>query len=315
MVPENGTSVRAGNYAVTTSKIRPWLSTPVTAAPAKSRRSKTSPIILNPLFEECANLTTDPYWTSIFHQAALGKFPRGFLYKDVYLTYKRGAKITRLEIPTVPVEALSACISFFTKTAGLMSTADQERARQEFEERMADTLSIHSCRWDQIKKKVRDILIGTFVQEVAESLKLSENEENQLSTTIHLGFFLGYFQNKHVNYENGRIRSIGGLNQDPQTKIFSIDPSFVPKVAKSSKSKSQCKPDDHPKDKQSFLFLWLKFLEKFEKKAILSLQAPLQIINTPPTIADVSDITGTSTSDHQAGSGSPVYSSDHLDSE
>lgn len=266
-------SPSAGHYAVSTTKIRPWR-TPQTA-PTKSRRAKAQPVILHPVFEECAELTADTYWKSIFHKAALGKLQRGFMFKDGYLTHKRGTKFTSLEVPSSTVEAVAACIGFFTKSAGLMSPADQERNRLEYDQRMLKTLSIHTCRWDQIKKRVRDILINAYIQDLITSYSLNETQAKEVSTLIHLGFFLGHFQRKSVEYAEGRILSIGGLQRDPDTGVFYIDPALIPKAPKVNKAKAQGGTDH-----ASFMALWLKFLKRFEKKGP-STGSEFQILNAP----------------------------------
>ena len=257
---------RAGNYAVATAKTRPWLSTPIGATTTKSRKSKAQVVISNPLFTECATLTTDPFWISIFTQAAIGKFPRGFSYKENILTYKRGVKISSIEVPTEATLAKDACIMFFGKMAGLLSESDQERTRHEYDQRMLEKVALKSCTWSDIKKKkIRDLLIGTFVQDISRIFELTDKEDDQLSTIVSIGFLLGHFQGKNVAFENGRITAIHGLMYDPNNRIFYLDASLVPKVTKSSKSK---KTDEEGKEGKnlSFLNLWVKFLDNLEKK-------------------------------------------------
>lgn len=254
---------RAGNYAVATAKTRPWLSTPIGVTTTKSRKSKAQVVISNPLFTECATLTTDPFWVSIFTQAAIGKFPRGFSYKENILTYKRGVKTSSIEVPPEAHLAKDTCIMFFGKMAGILSESDQERTRQEYDRRMLEKVALKSCAWTDIKKKkIRDLLIGTFVQDISRIFELTDKEEDQLSTIVSIGFLLGYFQGKNVAFENGRITAIHGLMYDPNNRIFYLDSSLVPKVTKSSKSK---KTDEEGKN-LSFLNLWTKFLESLEKK-------------------------------------------------
>ncbi len=258
---------RAGNYAVATAKTRPWLSTPIGVTTAKSRRSKAQTVIANPLFTECATLTTDPFWISIFTQAAIGKFPRGFSYKEGLLTYKRGVKISSIEVPPEAPLAKDACIAFFGKTAGILSDTDQERTRQEFDRRMHEKTSLKACSWSDIKKKkIRDILIGTFVQDISRIFELTDKEDAQLSTIVSIGFLLGYFQGKNVAFEDGRITAINGLMYDPNNRVFYIDPILTPKITKSSKSKKTEEDDGKESKNVSFLNLWVKFLEHLEKK-------------------------------------------------
>jgi len=281
---DNSTSNRAnddksgvGNYAVATIKTRPWLSSQGSTSlnvvgSGKNRRSKNQPQIVNPIFEACAQKITDSFWVSVFSQAAIGKFPRGFMFKDNALTYKRGTKIQRIELSTDPSIAVIESMSFFTRTAGIMSSTDQERSRRELEDRLLESQSLHSCSWTEIKKKkVREMLIGTFIEDLVHKYGLSDREKINLKSMINLGFILGYFQNNNVHFEHGRIQSIAGLNYDEVTRKFSIDSSCVPRISKSSKNKFSKTEEDSDgliKDPHivSFMTLWIRFLESLEKR-------------------------------------------------
>lgn len=276
---------KAGNYAVATGKARPWLSTPIVAPQSKIRRTKNAPVIKNPIFAECAKLTSDPFWISLFNQGSLNKFPRGFMFSEMQLMYKRGTRTTRIEISESPVEAMSAIMAFLGTTAGIMSESDQQRAKKFLDAQNSNILSIKNCSWSQIKKdKVKEMLISTFVREVAQMFTLNSTEKKQLETTIHIGFFLGYFQTKHVIFTRGRIVAIDGLNFDTATRSFIIDSSLTPKAKKSSSSKKN--NDDKIKEKKSFMSQWSKFLERFSKSG----PSPTIHISPAPDIDDV-DVT------------------------
>lgn len=307
-IPSNqsndNSTVKAGNYAIATAKTRPWLSTPIVTTTAKSRRTKAQVQIVYPLFSECAALTTDPFWISIFNNAAKGTFPRGFTYyqdrkdqreeslsgiSDVpsgsqILTYKRGVKTFSTDVPSNPADAIVVCISFFARTAGIMSESDQERTKREYDQRMLEQTSIRTCTWADIKKKkIRDILIGTFVQKIGQVFELTDKESDQLSTMISIGFLLGYFQSKNVVFDQGRIKAIVGLLFDPETRVFFLDSSLSPKITKTSKTsktgKHEGEEGEHaPRDSVSFISLWSKFLDNMET---LSRKNESGLRNTP----------------------------------
>ncbi len=292
---------RVGNYAVTTNKSRPWLSTPIVPPQSKTRRSRGDPIIVNPIFEDCSKLATDPFWINLFHMAAAGKLPRGFMYRNGLLTHKRGLKVSRIEIPIAPVEALSATMSFLMKMGGIMSEFDQEQARQRYNNLPVSTLSIQTCQWSDIKNPhIKELVVNNFVQEVVETYKIEKNEKKDLATTIHIGFILGKFQDKHIQFESGRIRSIDGLNFDAKTRQFSIDPSFLTKISKNSGGRKGEKRNEDRKNvserstesesshrevrnKESYGTKWIKFIQKLEKKIPLS-DSSVSIINSPSMI-------------------------------
>lgn len=289
-IPIVDETVRAGNYAIATAKTRPWLSTPIVASTTKSRRTKSQVQIVYPLFSECAAITTDPFWSSIFSNAAKGTFPRGFTYyhdestNSRILTYKRGVKTWSTEVPSDPAEAIVTCVGFFARTAGIMSESDQERTKQEYDRRMLEQTSIRASTWSEIKKKkIRDILIGTFVQDIVKAFELTDKESDQLSTTISVGFLLGFFQSKNVHFEQGRIKGIIGLMYDADTRTFFIDPSLTPKISKTSKSRAgkDSEDGDTCKESVSFLNLWVKFIEGIEKSASKNEATRFQSALTP----------------------------------
>jgi hypothetical protein len=283
-----------GNYAVATIRTRPWLATPITTAGSgsgKARRSKNQPAILNPIFEQCTQHITDPFWISIFNQAAIGKFPRGFLFKDNSLTYKRGTKISRIDLSTDPVTAATELMTFFGRMAGIMSTADQARSRQELEDRLTEGVSLHTCTWADIKKKkVREMLIGSFVEDLVKQYELVDRERIQLRSMINLGFILGHFSSTNVQFSQGRIHGIAGLDFDATTRKFSINSSCQPRHSKSSKSRQSrsVKIVDAETESVSssglvsFMVLWIKFLESLEKRAH-GKAGPLDLPPTPMT--------------------------------
>lgn len=281
----NSSGHKVGNYAVNSTKSRPWLETPINQSQSKTRRSKSLPLIINPIFDECAQLTTDPYWMSIFNQAAIGKFPRGFMYRDGYLTYKKGNRVQRLEMPQAPIEAYSACLSFFNKTAGMMSTSDMAKNQQEYDLRISTTKSIFDCTWSDIKNsEIRKLLFSDFNEELSKRFRLTTEEKLQLSTTIHLGFYLGYFQDRQVDFREGKIHSIKGLLFNHESRLFTIDPKLQPKVVKISKRIQ----DGSSRDKNSLLSQWNKYLEKYEKKYAMNTGSTMNIINSPKLI--ISDL-------------------------
>ena len=253
-----------GSYAVSSLEARPWASTSVSISRPKTRRAKPDPIVVNPIFKECANLITDPTWKTIFSEASLGKLPRGFTYKDGYITHKIRNKISRIEISTNPEVALDECLHFFKEKAGIMSQEDQKRAREDFEEYLLNSGALCPTRWSEIrKKKVKDVLISTFIAKIAKEIGLNQAEKDDLKNKIYLGFILGCFGNDQVELENGYITNIAGLDFNQDNRNFQIDYTRAPKQLKKSRRVEKASIP-----KNSFYTLWIKFLESLEKRVV-----------------------------------------------
>ena len=89
---------KKGGYAVTTIHSMPWLSTEITVKKNKTTRQRSKNQIIYPIFQKCSEIHEDPYWQCLFNQASQGKLPRGFMYRNGVLTYRKGNKTYKLEI-------------------------------------------------------------------------------------------------------------------------------------------------------------------------------------------------------------------------
>jgi hypothetical protein len=259
------TSTRSPNsYTIPSFESRPWSSTSVTVSRPKTRRARPEPVIVNPIFKECAELTTDTMWKSIFNEAALGKLPRGFSFKNGYITHKIRNKVSRLEISDNPSVVLNECIDFFREKAGIMSQEDQKRAKESFEDYLLSTKELYPTKWSAIrKKKIKNALISTYMAKVGKDLHLNQEEKGDLKNTIYLGFILGCFGNNQVELKEGYIHEIIGLEFNEETRKFYIDYSRAPKqIKRSRRNEKEVKPKD------SFYLFWLKFLNTLERKSM-----------------------------------------------
>ena len=253
-----------GNYAVSSLEMRPWASTSVTISRPKTRRAKPDPVVVNPIFKDCADLVTDLTWKTIFTEASFGKLPRGFTFKDGYITHKIRNKVIRIEITSDPEGAVNECLHFFKKKAGIMSQEDQKKAKEDFEDYLLKSGALCPQRWSEIrKKKIKDVLISTFIAKLGKEINLTPVEKADLKNKIYLGFILGCFTNDQVELDNGYITNIDGLDFNQETRSFYIDYSRAPKQLKKSR-----RVEKATKPKNSFYTLWIKFLESLEKRVI-----------------------------------------------
>jgi hypothetical protein len=245
-----------------------WITTSVTASKPKTRRAKAEPIVVNAVFKACEDLTVDPTWKTIFSEAAYGKLPRGFTYKNGYLTHKIRNKISRLELSsTDPQVVMEECMRFMKEKAGIMSQEDQRKAKEEFEEHLIQAGNLRPNQWSEIKKKkkIRNVLLSTFITQLSKEMALTQTEKEDLRNKIFLGLILGCFGNEQIEVKDGYITNIAGLVFDPATRHFSIDYSKAPKQLKKSRRSDK---DKAVVPKTSFYLLWIKFLESLEHHVV-----------------------------------------------
>jgi hypothetical protein len=259
VVQVNYQAPRAGGYA---APVMSWLSTPVQTA-TKARKHKATPAVVYPNLAQCANLCTDQFWRDVFTRAAQGKFPRGFTCKGDILTYKNRNKVQTMTIPQGDAQdILPILLEFFRVQGGIASEQDEERVRQEREARLAETQAFERITWPEIRKKkaLHDLVISTYIDELAQRMELKEPEKMNLKTTINLGFLLGCFTDERVQFDHGKILALNGLTWDAVAHVFSLDPTCIPKEKRSRPVDKSVK-----KETVNFLDQWGRFLGNLDK--------------------------------------------------
>ena len=250
--------LRVGHYA-TANIARPWLSTPAGARTTKKSSSKKmkSIEIINPVFRDWSNETSDPFWKAILVSASIRKFRRGFGYQNSTLTYKNRNKIETLEINAeTPKEV---CLDWF-RSRGITSEIDQQNRTHQHNELTPDKLT-----WSDIKnkKKLQSLLIETYISELKLRYQLTSEESNQLNMIVKLRFIMGYFTDSNIQFQNSRITNLIGLNWDSNSRKFTIDSG---PISKPRKSCSRKKYDPHKESNINLMDSWLKFLDILEKR-------------------------------------------------
>ena len=232
----------------------------------KKKKKVLKPII-NPIFEECSNLTEDNFWKSTFMECARGKFPRGFIFKNNLITYRKANKNTRLEISDSPREVYLATIDFFQRIGGIMSNQDRKRLQELEDEKLLEKQQEESeITWKEItSEKIKDIVISEFIMDICENMNFNEAEKKELTTTIKKGFMLKYFTYSNIIMSEGKITEIDGLVYDEKTQQYEIDSSVITrrpgrKITGLGVEISDKKPD------VDFLDIWVKYLENLENK-------------------------------------------------
>lgn len=243
-------------FAISTTGNMPWLNTtPLPDKKVKSRKIKVSPVIVNDIFFECSQLIDDEYWRDILVSMSHNKIPKGFIYKDGYLTHKKGSKSQNVEIPESPIDALRLILSFMKTTAGLRSAQDRAREKRIEEQALVEQPELTWAELKKIKRALPDMYISNFIRWIAKSLSLTKPESAQLRTLINLGIIFGHIDDIHIKFDVV-IQSIDGLGFDAESRRFYLN---LPKMP-SMKDKSRYKGMDECLGKKvtpvSFIEMW-----------------------------------------------------------
>ena len=260
-----------GKYNVSISFFTsPWKKdkpkTPTSTTPGGNRRRKTLKPIIHPIFEQCANLSTDEFWAAIFMDCARGKFPRGYSFKNNLLTHKKGNKISTLELNSSPTDVFIMVIKFFQTVSGILSEADRKRKQDEEDIKLAEEAEGNDeLTWKDVKtEKLREVMIGEFINSLATRMKFNEEEKRELITTVKKGLMLKYFNANNIVMEGGRIIEIDGLIFNRNTNMYEIDKAYIRNTERKGNGLgvevSESKP---PVD---FLEIWRKYLESLDNK-------------------------------------------------
>jgi hypothetical protein len=225
---------------------------------SRNKKSKAQPVIVNPVFQECSTMTIDPFWISIFEKAAIGRYPRGFMFKNGTFTYKVKTKTYTLDIPENAEEVYKKTIDFMKKTAKLSSEIDRENDRQEIEEKTS-SVTFEQTNWGDIKKKkIKNMLLSTYISKISKIHNFDRKQTETLKMNINVGFCLGFFNKNDIIFQNGEIIEIKGLIYDQTEKNYIIDPKRQPKAKKIAKTSETVE-----KPKLSFISLWNDFLDYY----------------------------------------------------
>lgn len=196
----------------------------------------------NPEFEECERYTLDPYWLEIFKNCVKGKMPKSIKYTNdgtitVYVDKK--AECISLNIDDGK-ELYLTMMDIFKNKLGMKSSRDIDKQRLELKKVKDCLMGTQGDEWKQVKpKKTKDALLLKYVLEKKNQYGLTSRQVRTLLSIIKLGMSFHSITMKDVDYHDGKIHEIKGIeyicDSDGHVKDFVID---IPKFVGSKKEKS-----------------------------------------------------------------------------
>ena len=224
----------------------------------KSKKNKLN--VIYPIFEKCSFLTTDEFWIELFQKASVGKFRRGFSFKENYIIHKGTDKIY---LSSDPVLALNEAMYFFRTKGGIQSENDKIMDKKIIEAQNDNTSVTYT--WSDFKRvNIREIFIYEYLQKLSKIYNLKSSEYEQLKYIVNYGLILSYFGSHNIKFENNEIINIEGLVFDLDSRIFKITcPPKKTAVSKSNKKTNVVPLFDNKYI--SFTEKWHQFVQYFEK--------------------------------------------------
>lgn len=180
--------------------------------------------ILYPIFLECLQYCTDNFWENVFEDLAYGKSPygtyinKGFLccnYKNKEFSYKIEKKDPEILYQDV--------YNLLVKKLGLLSVRDKLNKKIDFNN-IEEDLKLTRKSWTSIRKKnIKDLLIENFAIKMKKEYNLTLKQTQKLVSYIFIAMIFKVITMKDINYDNGEIISIDGIEFENNNFYFTQD--------------------------------------------------------------------------------------------
>lgn len=225
--------------------------------------------IINPIFDQCCELTTDEFWKDIFKSAARGVFPKKFGYKDGLIVYRKGSKDITSVISSDPRIAIHELRKFFKQNGGLVS--DRDIAEDDLQEETETELISGSDKIETFtelsrKTQKRSSLVS-YVYKITEQQKLNKSERLRLIQLLNLSLVLDVLDDTNVVVTNGCISDIRGLKvingaDGRHFSLRALEEFDVTEFTSRSTSRSSAKVKQVA---DVFIKMWEKYINSYMK--------------------------------------------------
>lgn len=216
--------------------------------------------IVYPIFIECLQFTEDIFWENIFEDLAYGKTPYGtYISKDfLCCKYKKkdfSYKIERKD-PKILYEEV---YNLLANKLGLLSSEEKIKKKKLFNE-LETNLRQSGKNWIDIKKKnVKETLIELYVTKMKHKYSLTLAQSRYLMSIIFIAIVFKVITNKDIEYENGVIHNIKGIDFVKkqiiiEKELYKLETSFAPDIVL---------------DKKLMADSWEKYLKDLKKTSNL----------------------------------------------
>jgi hypothetical protein len=192
--------------------------------------------IVYPIFVECCNFACDTFWENIFEDLSHGKSPYGtYISKDfLCCSYKNkefSYKIERKD-PNIVYNEIYLLLN---EKLGLLSQKEKMKKKKAFKD-IEDTMKDSRKTWGNIKKKnVKELMIELYVTSMKTKHLLSLKQAKHLLSIILIAIVLKVITNVDIEYEDGRIQNINGIDFAKkqvivQRRLYKLDVNLAPHI-------------------------------------------------------------------------------------
>lgn len=189
-----------------------------------------------PIFLECCQYADDIFWENIFLDLSYGKSPYGtYISKDfICCSYKKKEFTYKIEKKD-PKVIYDEIYNLFTNKLELLSQKEKVKKKKAFTD-AEDSIKDSRKTWVDIRKKnIKELLIELYITRMKIKYSLTLKQERFLLSIIILAMIFKVITSDDIEYVDGRIRNIKGidfLNKRLiiQRDIYNVEVSFSPHI-------------------------------------------------------------------------------------
>jgi|TARA_Y100000389_G_scaffold202830_1_gene249380 hypothetical protein len=216
--------------------------------------------IVYPVFIECLQFTEDIFWENIFEDLAYGKTPYGTYISKDFLCCKYKKKDFSYKIERKDPEILyEEVYNLLANKLGLLSSAEKIKKKKMITD-LETNLKNSGKNWIDIKKKnIKETLIELYVTKMKNKYFLSISQARYLLSIIFIAIVFKVITNKDIEYENGVIHNIKGIDFIKkqiivEKDLYNLEVSFAPEIVL---------------DKNLMVDSWEKYLKDLKRTSVL----------------------------------------------
>lgn len=165
--------------------------------------------LVHPIFLQCCEYLTDPFWLYIFEDLAYGKCPYGIVLQDssVCCILKNKEFVYHYQ-DKAPQDVGNELCNIFAHKMNLLSLCDHQRFRVQCQNDIKRYMD-HLANWNDIKRKnLRFLLLENFTLQQKDKWNYSMAFARKLYSLIFIGMQFRTILSKHIIYKNRKIQSI-----------------------------------------------------------------------------------------------------------
>lgn len=181
--------------------------------------------IIYPVFLDCCQYTDDIFWQNIFEELAYGKTSYGIYISKNFICCNQRKKEFSYKIENKePQIIFNELYHIFKNKVGIQSHQEKLVNRKAFKQLEDETNQNIKNNWGSIKKKnMKELLIELYVTKMKNKYFLTLEQSRYLISIIYIGLTFKVLTKKDINYSNGEILGIDGIDFERKKVILNKD--------------------------------------------------------------------------------------------